>query len=96
MATKATNKKIKDLKGIKPEKISADHLKKIQDTINTLNRAQMEMGSMELKKHEMLHQLAVVKDEMNVLQAELQKEYGTVDVNITDGTINYEDVKADS
>ena len=71
-------------------------MKKIQDTINTLNRAQMEMGSMELKKHEMLHQLAVVKDEMNVLQAELQKEYGTVDVNITDGTINYEDGKADS
>ena len=96
MATKATNKKIKDLKGIKPEKISADYLKKIQDTISTLNRAQMEMGSMELKKHEMLHQLAVVKDEMNALQAELQKEYGTVDVNINDGTINYEDGKADS
>ena len=96
MATKATNKKIKDLKGIKPEKISADHLKKIQDTISTLNRAQMEMGGMELKKHEMLHQLAVVKDEMNALQAELQKEYGTVDVNINDGTINYEDGKADS
>tara|TARA_R110002124_G_scaffold202511_1_gene369062 strand:+ start:1194 stop:1484 length:291 start_codon:yes stop_codon:yes gene_type:complete len=96
MATKATNKKIKDLKGIKPEKISADHLKKIQDTVSTLNRAQMEIGSMELKKHEMLHQLAAVKDEMNALQAELQKEHGTVDINIQDGTINYEDVKADS
>ena len=92
---KNTSAKIKELSGIKPEKITDEQLKKVQETVNTINRAQIELGSMELRKHEMLHQLAGVKDELTLLQDELKKEYGTVDVNINDGTINY-DVEADS
>ena len=61
---KNTSAKIKELKGIKPEKITDEQLKKVQETVNTINRAQIELGSMELKKHEMLHQLAGVKDEL--------------------------------
>ena len=90
----AKKEKIVDLKS-KPEKITDEQLEKVQNTVNTINRAQIELGSMELKKHEMLHQLAGVKDELTLLQDELKKEYGTVDVNINDGTINY-DVEADS
>ena len=93
---KGTNAKIKELKGPKPEKITDEQLKKVQETVNTMNRTQIEIGGMELRKHEVLHQLAGVKDELAELQDELKKEYGTVDVNINDGTINYEDVKADS
>ena len=96
MATKGTNAKIKELKGIKPEKITDEQLKKVQETVNTINRAQIEIGGMELRKHELLHQLAGVKDELTVLQEELNKDYGTVDVNIQNGTINYGDVEADS
>ena len=92
---KNTSAKIKELSGIKPEKITDEQLKKVQETVNTINRAQIELGSMELRKHEMLHQLAGVKDELTLLQDELKEEYGTVDVNINDGTINY-DVEADS
>ena len=92
---KNTSAKIKELSGIKPEKITDEQLKKVQETVNTINRAQIELGSMELRKHEMLHQLAGVKDELTLLQDELKKEYGTVDVNINYGTINY-DVEADS
>ena len=95
MATRGTNTKIKELKGIKPEKITDKQLKKVQETVNAMNRAQIEIGGMELRKHEVLHQLAGVKDELAVLQDELKKEYGTVDVNIQDGKINY-DVEADS
>ena len=95
MAT-GTNAKIKELKGIKPERITDEELKKVQEAVNTMNRAQLEIGSMELRKHEMMHQLASVKDELSGLQDELQKEYGTIDVNIQDGTINYpEDGEAD-
>ena len=90
MATKGTNAKIKELSGIKPEKITDEQLKKVQETVNTINRAQIEIGGMELRKHEVLHQLAGVKDELTLLQDELKKEYGTVDVNINDGTINYD------
>ena len=87
--TKGTNSKIKELKGIKPEKITDEQLKKVQDTVNNLNRAQLEIGSMELKKHEMMHQIAGLRDELTALQGEFEKEYGTFDINIQDGMINY-------
>ena len=85
----AKKEKVVDLKS-KPEKITDEQLKKVQETVNTINRAQIEIGGMELRKHEVLHQLAGVKDELTLLQDELKKEYGTVDVNINDGTINYD------
>ena len=95
--TKGTNAKIKELKGTKPEKITDEQLKKVQDTVNSINRAQLEIGSVELKKHEMMHQIAGLRDELTLLQTEFDKEYGTFDINIQDGTINYgDDVKADS
>ena len=95
--TKGTNAKIKELKGIKPEKVTEDQLKKVQNTINGINRAQLEIGSMEIKKHEIMHNMAGLRDELTVLQGEFEKEYGTFDINIQDGTINYgDDVKADS
>ena len=87
--TKGTNAKIKELKGIKPEKITDEQLKKVQDTVNNLNRSQLEIGSMEVKKHEIMHQIAGLRDELTVLQGEFEKDYGTFDINIQDGVINY-------
>jgi hypothetical protein len=86
---KGTSKKIKELKGIKPEKITDEQLKKVQNTVNSINRAQLELGSMEIKKHEMMHSVAGFRDELTLLQGEFEKDYGTFDINIQDGTINY-------
>ena len=92
---KGTNAKIKELKGIKPEKITAEQLEKVQNTVNSINRAQLEIGSIELKKHEMMHQIAGLRDKLTLLQGEFEKDYGTFDINIQDGAINYkEDVEA--
>ena len=93
---KNTTKKIKELKGIKPEKISNEHLNKMQDVINNLNRSQMEIGSIESRKHGLLHQVVGLQSELSKLQVELNEKYGTDNINIHDGTINYkEDVKTD-
>ena len=86
---KGTSKKIKELKGIKPEKITDEQLKRVQDSVNSMNRSQLEIGSMEVKKHELMHSIAGVREELTVLQAEFEKEYGTFDIDIKDGTINY-------
>jgi len=88
---KGTSRKIKELKGIKPEKITDEQLTKVQDTVNGLNRAQLEIGSMEVKKHELMHSVSGLRDDLNVLQVEFEKEYGTFDINIQDGTINYKE-----
>ena len=94
---KNTSKKIKELRGVKPEKITAEQLEKVQNTVNGINRTQLEIGSMEVKKHELMHSIAGLRDELTILQTEFDKEYGTFDINIQDGTINYEDdVKANS
>ena len=41
-----------------------------------------------------MHNVAGLRDSLVLLQSEFEKEYGTYDINIQDGTINYkEDVK---
>ena len=93
---KGTNAKIKELKGIKPEKVTDEQLTKIQNLVNKVNQTQMDIGQLETRKHQALHFLAGVNDELTLLQEELKKEYKTDDVNIQTGVINYpEDVKAD-
>ena len=86
---KNTSKKIKELKGIKPEKITDEQLKEVQDLINGINRSQMELGQMETKKHAMLHQVSMLQEEVGKMRDIFEKDYGTADVNIQDGTINY-------
>ena len=95
--TKGTNAKIKELKGIKPEKVTNEQLQKVQTAINEINKFQLEIGSIEAKKHQLLHHVAGLRDELTVLQTEFEKDYGTYDIDIATGTINYpkENGKAD-
>jgi len=86
---KNTSKKIKELKGIKPEKISEEQLKKVQDVINNINKAQLDVGILETKKHNLLHHVSILQEQIGEMQVEFEKEYGTSDVNIQDGSINY-------
>ena len=93
---KGTSAKIKELTGSKPEKITEEQLEQVQNTVNSINRTQLEIGSMELKKHELMHNISSLREALGKLQNEFDKEYGTYDINIQDGTINYpENGKAD-
>ena len=87
---KNTTKKIKELKIEKPSKISNEQLSELQDTINSLNKAQMQIGVLHTNIHQLTHHVAGTSDKLTLMQSEFEKEYGTFDVNITDGTINYE------
>ena len=93
---KTKKEKIVDLKP-KAEKITDEQLKEVQDVVNEINRAQLEIGSIESKKHNILHSIAGLQEELSSLQKEFQEQYGTFDVSIQDGTINYpkENGKAD-
>ena len=82
----AKKEKVIDLKS---EKITDEQLKEVQDTVNSINRSQLEIGNIELKKHEMLHGMAALREKLVSLQKEFEKDYGTFDVDIQSGVINY-------
>ena len=58
---KNTTKKIKELKKEKPSKITNEELNKVQSIINEINRAQLEIGSFESKKHNLFQTQSVIK-----------------------------------
>ena len=88
--TKTKNKK-EDIIDLKPEKITDEQLEKIQSIISNINQFNMEIGRLETAKHKVLHQASITDDALKGVQDELKEQYGTVNVNIQDGTIKYEE-----
>ena len=96
MATK-TKAKIKELNSTKLEKITDEDLGKLQLAVSNMNQTYVELGRLSASQHNSLHKLAGLQDEMIVLQNDMQKIYGSIDINIQDGAIKYgEDVEANS
>jgi|TARA_R100000234_G_C4889902_1_gene130994 FtsZ-binding cell division protein ZapB len=87
----AKNKEVVDLK---PQNITKEELEGLQNLVNTLNRLQIEIGSLESRKHGLLHQVTQLQGQMQTMQKTFEDTYGKVDINITDGAISYpEDVE---
>jgi hypothetical protein len=80
--------KMVDLKP-KADKITEDQLKRLQQTVSEINQTQMEIGRIETQKHNIMHNLAHSQKVLIDMQDEFKKDYGTYDINITDGTINH-------
>ena len=82
---------------LKPEKISEEELKELQNTVAAINKLQFDIGAMEAQKHSALHALFQGNDKLNEIQKSFQEKYGSNDIVIQDGTINYkEDEPSDS
>ena len=73
----------------KPAKVTNEELGKIQKIVNTINQAQNRIGMLHTSIHQLLHHIAGHEDELTLIKSELEKTYGTSDVDILDGTINY-------
>ena len=80
--------KVLDLKP-KVEKISDKHLADLQKVVNTINAIQFNIGKIESQKHQLLHNLDEAQKGIKTMQDMLVKEYGTYDVSLEDGTINW-------
>ena len=85
----------------KVEKIKKEQLEEIQNLVKQINNGQIQIGQLETQKHMILHQVAEIQKVLKDFQDNLEKEYGKVNVNITDGTITpieeeEGDVKADT
>ena len=74
---------------LKPQKVTEEELKSLQELINALNRTQIEIGGIESRKHGLLHQVVALQGKMQELQKGFEETYGKIDINITDGAIKY-------
>ncbi len=72
-------------------KIKEEQLNKIKDQATKTNQLLNEVGYLESKKHQLLHDLAQLNEEINNYKQELEKEYGQVNINLEDGS--YEAIK---
>ena len=81
-----TKEKVVDLK---PEKVTEAEHKQIQSIVNRTNNMQMNIGQLEARKHQILHMMSSVNDELSTMQQQLTKNYGTDDINIMEAYINY-------
>ena len=83
--------KKEELVDLKPkaDKISEEHLKEMQEVVNVINNMQFKVGQLEGQKHGLLHELGLSQKKILDLQDMFSKEYGSYDINIKDGTINW-------
>ena len=86
---KGTNAKIKELKGIKSEKITDSELEKLQSTVRTIDRLTIDIGRMEIQKHAIMTAMEKVQGEIETLRKDFLASYGTDNVNIQTGEIAY-------
>ena len=69
-------------------KITDEELKSVQEKVNDINQAQMQIGGLEVQKNIALEKVKVGQMDLQVIQKELEEKYGKVSVNLTDGTIS--------
>ena len=84
-------KKKEKVVDLKPEAISADELKELQNIVSAINKLQFDIGVMEVQKHNAMHALLEGSDKLREMQDKLKEQYGTEDINIQNGVINYKD-----
>jgi len=72
------------------KKISNEHLNKMQNIINNLNRGQLQIGDLETKKYMLLEHVTHFQSELMKIQKEMKEEYGTDNINIQTGELSYE------
>jgi len=77
----------------KVDKISEEHLADLQQLVNAINGMQFQIGKIETQKHNLLHEFAKGQDNIKLMQEKMQKTYGSYDINVMDGTINWPENK---
>ena len=89
MAKRKTPKPV-DLKP-RAEKITEQQLERTQRAVSAINRTKAELGALEMEKHNLLHAVNEMQGALQELQQEFMKDYGTIDVDIHDGSIKYKE-----
>jgi NifB/MoaA-like Fe-S oxidoreductase len=88
MATKTKKTKVVDL-APKADKITQEELTNLQGLAREFDNHYKEIGVTEARKHNLVHAVAGLQDQMKVMQEHLKTTYGDIDIDITNGEIKY-------
>ena len=72
-------------------KIKDEQLERIQSIQKELSETLNAIGYLESEKHALLHKIKSINEEDQRIKAELEEEYGSVNINVEDGT--YTDIE---
>jgi len=67
-------------------KIKEEQLNTIKDQQAKINDLINQIGILEANKHGVLHEMAAVNQEINEYKKELEEEYGSININVEDGS----------
>ena len=67
-------------------KIKEEQLNTIREQQAKINDLVNQVGILEANKHGVLHEMATVNQEINEYKKELEKEYGSININVEDGS----------
>tara|TARA_R110002012_G_scaffold7426_3_gene34810 strand:+ start:801 stop:1058 length:258 start_codon:yes stop_codon:yes gene_type:complete len=74
---------------LRPDSITSEQLIKLQGIVKAINTTQAEIGMLESRKHNLLHQVFEFQQVLSKFQTEIKEQYGTDEINISDGKISY-------
>ena len=75
------------------KKVTKNELEQIQKFVKQINNGISELGTIEVQKHNMLHGLGQVQNDLAIFQNELKDKYGDVKVNLQTGKLESNIVK---
>jgi predicted esterase len=82
MAKKKTKKEVPVIGG---KFITNDELTSVKAAVEAVNRLQMQVGGIELQKHDLMHTMKIKTDVLEAVQKTLEEKYGDVSIDIVTG-----------
>ena len=70
----------------KVKEITKEELKKVRDFQSKIFELTQQIGLTETQKHAILHEIAGVNQDQDVVKKELENKYGSININLEDGT----------
>lgn len=71
------------------EKITSEELTVLTEKVTALNKLQMQLGGIEAHKHELLHVISGLNQELQGVQKELEDKYGNVSIDLATGEMTH-------
>ena len=69
------------------KKVTDKELENLQSLVNTINEGQATIGGLDLQKQTLINEVDGLIKQLKKEQAEMEKKYGDVTVNLTTGEI---------